>query len=362
MRCARHALQRARMARVLVSGGKQNCRGAINLVQIPEQAIFLANHATRLLDGSTFSSGSVTVFEGQPAATIDGQQAPAKTGPLYQYERRVEMGELMAGDQNQERALKALQTLYDGLLENSKAMELDDAHNYHDSRQRSWFWTSFLSKGKEKPHSSVKGLYLYGGVGTGKTMLMDLFYEELPKRWKKRRTHFHDFMLNVHSRLQKQKGMSDPLQVVAEELSKEAILLCLDEFMVTDVADALILNRLFQHLFERGIVLVTTSNRAPNQLYEGGLQRDLFLPFIALLKARCIVHEIGSSVDYRKLNANEEGFFFHGEGAGSLLREKFRLITDGNLAKPTVVEVVMGRKLQVRDYFDVNLKIAVSHE
>ncbi|KAI5081582.1 hypothetical protein GOP47_0001325 [Adiantum capillus-veneris] len=336
------------MARAVIC--KKNCKfigGAIGLVQNRDQAIFPSHHASRLLDGSTFSSGSATVLEGQPVATIDGQQNPAKAGPLYQYERRVELGELMAGDRNQEQALKTLQTLYDGLVENAAAMELEDAPTYHDSRQRSWLWTSFLSKGRQKVRLSVRGLYLYGGVGTGKTMLMDLFFEELPKKWKKRRTHFHDFMLNVHSRLQKQKGMADPLQVVAEELSKEAILLCLDEFMVTDVADALILNRLFGHLFERGMVLVTTSNRAPDKLYEGGLQRDLFLPFIALLKARCIVHEIGSSVDYRKLNANEEGFFFYGEGAGSLLKEKFRLITDGNLARPTVVEVVMGRKLQV---------------
>lgn len=350
MRCARLVLQRAGRARAVISGGKRSSNligGAIGLVQSPGNATLLSHHASRLLDGSTFSSGSATILDGHSTAMIDGQQAPAKGGPLYEYERRVELGELMAGDKNQESALMALQALYDDLIENASAMEIDDAPNYHETRQRSWFWTSLLTKGRNKSHLSVRGLYLYGGVGTGKTMLMDLFYEELPKTWKKRRTHFHDFMLNVHSRLQKQKGMSDPLQVVAEDLSKEARLLCLDEFMVTDVADALILNRLFGHLFERGIVMVTTSNRAPDQLYEGGLQRDLFLPFIALLRERCNVHEIGSSVDYRKLNANVEGFFFYGEDASTLLKEKFRLITDGNLAKPTVVEVVMGRKLQV---------------
>lgn len=340
MRWARNVLQRAGVARSLIHGGRQRraiCSASSSLL-LPTPVSNSVAH--RLLQASAFSSDSATVLNGHLPAMADGQQAPAKPGPLFQYERRVESGDLMAGDKNQERALRALQALYDELVENAVAMELDDS----DNRQQSWFWTSFISK-SQGPF--VRGLYLYGGVGTGKTMLMDLFYDELPEKWRKRRTHFHDFMLNVHSRLRNQQGKTDPLQVVAEELSKEAILLCLDEFMVTDVADALILNRLFGHMFKRGIVLVTTSNRAPDQLYEGGLQRDLFLPFIALLKERCITHEIGSAVDYRKLNTNEEGFYFCGEGSLDLLKEKFRLITDGNLAKPAVVEVVMGRKLQV---------------
>eukprot|EP00250_Pteridium_aquilinum_P015855 c22803_g1_i1 orf=279-1796(-) len=357
MRSARHVLQRAGVARTIIEGDGRK-RGiycaASGLQPRPvhgrSPSLFphsLAHHASRLVDGSAFSSGSATVLNGEPTAVVDGQQSPAKSGPLLEYERRVESGELMAGDKNQERALRALQALYDELVENEAVMELADSANSVDNRQQSWFWTSFLSGSQGTSRLFVRGLYLYGGVGTGKTMLMDLFYEELPEKWRKRRTHFHDFMLNVHSRLQKQKGMSDPLQVVAEELSKESALLCLDEFMVTDVADALILNRLFGHLFKKGIVLVTTSNRAPDKLYEGGLQRDLFLPFIALLKERCIVHEIGSLVDYRKLNTNEEGFFFCGEGSSALLKEKFRLLIDGNLARPTVVEVQMGRKLQV---------------
>lgn len=270
-----------------------------------------------------------------------------KAGPLFQYQRRVASGDLMAGDKFQEHALRALQALYDELFDTAAATGIDDLSPSTSGRQGSWFWPRFMTIGQATSRSFIRGLYLHGGVGTGKTMLMDLFYEELPENWRKRRIHFHDFMLNVHARLQKQKGMSDPLEVVAEEISKESILLCLDEFMVTDVADALILNRLFGHLFKRGIVLVTTSNRPPDQLYEGGLQRDLFLPFIALLKERCIVHAIGSSTDYRKLNDAEEGFYFYGEGASVRLREKFQILTDGNLAKPTEVEVVMGRKLQV---------------
>lgn len=143
------------------------------------------------------------------------------------------------------------------------------------------------------------------------------------------------------------RGVADPLEVVAGEISDDAILLCLDEFMVTDVADALILNRLFGHLFSNGVILVATSNRAPDNLYEGGLQRDLFLPFIATLKERCIVHEIGSAVDYRKLTSAEEGFYFIGKDLSSLLKTTFQQLIGEHVASPQVVEVVMGRTLQV---------------
>ncbi|KAL7184738.1 hypothetical protein ACSBR2_026809 [Camellia fascicularis] len=122
-----------------------------------------------------------------------------------------------------------------------------------------------------------------------------------PSNWRKKRIHFHDFMLDSH--LQKHKGVPDPLEFVAGEISDESILLCLNEFMVADVADALILNRLFGHLFSNDVILVATSNRAPDNLYEGGLQRDLFLPFISTLKERCVVLEIGSSTDYRKMTS-----------------------------------------------------------
>ncbi|KAH9806206.1 AFG1-like ATPase family protein [Citrus sinensis] len=176
---------------------------------------------------------------------------------------------------------------------------------------------------------------------------MDLFFYQLPCNWRRKRIHFHDFMLNVHSRLQKHKGVSDPLEVVAGEISDEAILLCLDEFMVTDVADALILNRLFRHLFSNGVILVSTSNRAPDNLYERGLQRDLFLPFISTLKERCVVHEIGSSVDYRKMTSAQQGFYFVGKDSSEVMKRKFRDLIGEHEAGPQEVEVVMGRKLQV---------------
>ncbi|KAK9106987.1 hypothetical protein Syun_022998 [Stephania yunnanensis] len=277
---------------------------------------------------------------GMVGSTID----EAGGGPFVEYERRIAAGELMDGDSCQVGTLKELQRLYDELVESAEACKLDRYSSSDKAGRSRWFWSRLIP---QSSYSPVKGLYLYGGVGTGKTMLMDLFYDQLPSNWRKRRIHFHDFMLNVHSRLQKHKGVTDPLEVVAGEISDEAILLCLDEFMVTDVADALILNRLFGHLFSNRVILVATSNRAPDHLYEGGLQRDLFLPFIATLKERCVTHEIGSSVDYRKMTSAEEGFYFVGENLSVFLKQKFEHLIGEHTAGPQEVEVVMGRKLQV---------------
>jgi cell division protein ZapE len=159
---------------------------------------------------------------------------------------------------------------------------------------------------RDKKQASLKGLYIYGEVGRGKTMLMDLFYEVSPVQ-RRRRAHFHEFMIDVHERVhglrQKMKvgeyAGEDPIELVAKDLAREAWLLCFDEFHVTDIADAMILGRLFAQLFTRGVVVVATSSVAPVDLYKDGLNRALFVPFIDMLEAHMDIVRLASRTDFR---------------------------------------------------------------
>jgi cell division protein ZapE len=157
-------------------------------------------------------------------------------------------------------------------------------------------------RGAESP----RGLYLWGDVGRGKTMLMDLFFAATPVA-RKRRAHFHEFMADVHTRIHAARTATregaavngDPVRTVADDIAREARLLCFDELYVTDIADAMILSRLFERLFARGVVLVATSNVPPERLYENGLNRALFVPFIRLLQERMEVVELAARADFR---------------------------------------------------------------
>src|SRR5690606_34391010 len=162
---------------------------------------------------------------------------------------------------------------------------------------------------RRQAKNPVKGLYVHGAVGRGKTMLMDLFFELVPVR-RKRRAHFNDFMADVHDRIQKHREMlkrgetkeTDPIPPVARALAAEAWVLCFDEFTVTDIADAMVLSRLFSSLFAEGVVLVATSNVAPRDLYRDGLNRGLFEPFIGILQRHVHVLGVDSDTDYRRSN------------------------------------------------------------
>lgn len=160
----------------------------------------------------------------------------------------------------------------------------------------------------QKPHY-VRGLYLWGGVGRGKTWLMDLFYDQLPVE-RKQRIHFHRFMQRIHASLKALGNVQDPLPRIAQSWAKECTLLCLDEFFVSDIADAMLLSGLLENLFSRGVTLVTTSNMEPDTLYRNGLQRARFLPAIDLIKRHTRVFELSGETDFR-LRILEQSRIFH---------------------------------------------------
>ncbi len=155
-----------------------------------------------------------------------------------------------------------------------------------------------MGKGKTPPQPPVKGLYMWGGVGRGKTWLMDMFFQAIPGE-RKQRLHFHRFMLRVHEELTALQGTSDPLEIVADRFKSETDLLCFDEFFVSDITDAMLLGTLMEALFARGITLVATSNIPPDDLYRNGLQRSRFLPAIEMIKQHCEVMNVDAGIDYR---------------------------------------------------------------
>ena len=195
-----------------------------------------------------------------------------------------------------------------------------------------------------------KGLYIWGDVGRGKTLLMDFFFEEA-RLEKKRRAHFNSFMVDVHARIHAERqraGSSDPIPVVAKALAEDARLLCFDEFQVTDVADAMILGRLFDRLFAEGVTIVATSNTPPDRLYEGGLNRQLFLPFIEEIKQRLEVVALNGPADYRLERIAGLNVYLTplGPEADAAMDGAWRRLTDCSQGKPMTL-TVLGRKLAV---------------
>src|SRR5476651_1843064 len=200
------------------------------------------------------------------------------------------------------------------------------------------------------------GLYIWGPVGRGKSMLMDLFFADAPVH-KKRRVHFHEFMLEVQDRLHRRreelaaKGAppeADTIVPIARAIAAETRLLCFDEFQVTNIADAMILGRLFETLFDEGLTVIATSNRAPDDLYRNGLQRDRFLPFIELMKQRLEILELGGGQDYRmdRMRALDMYLTPLGAGATAKLDEAFRALADGADGEPRVLRT-QGRDVDV---------------
>ncbi|WP_043750314.1 cell division protein ZapE [Imhoffiella purpurea] len=197
------------------------------------------------------------------------------------------------------------------------------------------------------PVEPVRGLYLWGGVGRGKTYLMDWFVEDLPLDGK-RRVHFHHFMRDIHDLMSRLPKQPDPLEVVADRLRSEVRVLCLDEFLVTDITDAMLLHGLLRALFERGVTLVTTANTAPRELYRNGLQRQLFLPAIDLLERHTRVFELDGGTDYRLRALAEDGVYFLAADEGERhLADAFQRLTGGHEVGEGEFEV-NGRRFPVR--------------
>jgi cell division protein ZapE len=234
-------------------------------------------------------------------------------------------------DPEQERAVDALQDLQERLVSNAKPLRRA---------------LRFMHLGGAT--EPLRGIYLWGGVGRGKTFLMDLFFNTLPIE-RKRRVHFHRMMSEVHARLRKLRYVEDPLDRAAADIAKETDVLCFDEFFVSDIGDAMILGGLIQGLFRRGVVLVTTSNLPPRDLYAGGLQRERFLLAIRSLEENTQVLELQGDVDYRLRLLQEAGTFLcpAGEAADSKLEHYFQEAASGAIADDTMVEV-LGRAIPAR--------------
>lgn len=231
--------------------------------------------------------------------------------PLERYQSSVDKGAIEF-DPVQADAMKRLTVLYNELVAYERQLDSLAA------RVRGWFGA--------KPEAP-RGLYFWGGVGRGKTFLMDLFYDSLPIR-RKQRIHFHRFMQSVHRNLEAMKGEKNPLDRIAETMAQDTAVLCLDEFFVTDIGDAMLLGNLLDGLFREGVALVTTSNIEPDGLYENGLQRDRFLPAIRLLNRHTEVMNIDHGVDYR-LRSLEQAPLFHtpnDETAHAELQRQFNSI------------------------------------
>jgi cell division protein ZapE len=174
---------------------------------------------------------------------------------------------------------------------------LDSLHEQLVNADPSGGWRGWFSRRQDR--APVRGLYFWGGVGRGKTLLMDLFYQSLPASIERRRTHFHSFMNQIHASQRHNRNRQNPLHEVALEIAASTRVLCLDEFVIVDIGDAMIMAGLLESLFGAGVVLVTTSNAAPRDLYRDGLQRARFVPAIELIERRCQVVNVDGGFDYR---------------------------------------------------------------
>ncbi|MBA4502484.1 cell division protein ZapE [Marinobacterium marinum] len=256
--------------------------------------------------------------------------------PLERYQQDLKRDDF-SYDPTQEMAVGHLQRLYDDLVAAERAPK-------PSLMQR------LGSRIKRQSQEPIKGLYFWGGVGRGKTYLMDTFYDSLPFE-RKMRTHFHRFMQRVHQELKELDGTKNPLVEIGRKYADEASIICFDEFFVSDITDAMILGGLMQELFNNGVALVATSNIVPDGLYKDGLQRQRFLPAIDMLKRYTEVVNVDGGIDYR-LRTLEQAELYHwpldAEADGSLARSFESLVPDCEAEERDVLIEVNGRNLKAR--------------
>ncbi|MEI6860324.1 MAG: cell division protein ZapE [Shewanella sp.] len=251
--------------------------------------------------------------------------------PWQHYQQDLTRDEF-SHDPAQEQAVKSLQRVFDEIqLINDKPSLVKRVFSLLGTKQQ-----------------TVQGLYLWGGVGRGKTYLMDSFYDALPGK-RKLRAHFHRFMHQVHLDLDNLKGQRDPLLIIAKQMADKYQVICFDEFFVSDITDAMLLGTLFQALFKEGVALVATSNIIPDELYRNGLQRVRFLPAIALINHHCQVLNVDSGIDYR-LRTLEQAEIYHfpldAKADTNLLSYFDRLAPESEVSKGAIE--IDGRNIEIR--------------
>jgi cell division protein ZapE len=267
----------------------------------------------------------------KPSRQAISTQSKAETGLLEKQYNALVAQDIIQYEPAQITALHHLQTLLDNLNTTVKYEQKSPLHKLF----------------RPKP-ANYQSLYIYGNVGRGKSMLMDLFFEACPIR-QKRRVHFHAFMLEVHAFIHqwRKQHNTDAISALAKHIRASELLLCFDEFHVSDIADAMILVRLFRRLFELGIVVVITSNCHPSELYHDGLQRDLFLPFVGLLQEKAKVVELVADQDYRlsHLHALKTTYYYPlDQHAKKFILQSYNELTNYAPMKPGSLEV-LGRKV-----------------